>query len=46
MEHEGLVVFERAWWQHFLHAMAPQYLPALWSVDHSHSELSNIATST
>lgn len=42
IENEGLLAFERMWRQHFLDTMQPAYLPVLWSVDHSHSELINM----
>lgn len=32
---EGLISLERKWREHFLHTMKPQYLPALWSVEHN-----------
>ena len=41
-EHEGLVAFERMWRQHFLDSMEPKFLPALWSVNHSHLELESL----
>uniref|UniRef100_L7M0H0 Putative 3-5 exonuclease n=1 Tax=Rhipicephalus pulchellus TaxID=72859 RepID=L7M0H0_RHIPC len=34
----GLVSFEMRWRQHFLDTMKPQYMPAMWSVDH-HKEV-------
>lgn len=34
----GLVTFEMRWRQHFLDTMRPQFMPALWSVDH-HKEV-------
>ena len=42
MQDEGLVEFEKSWRKHFLETMKPQYLPPLWSVDHSHSELTDL----
>lgn len=34
----GLVSFEMRWRQHFLDSMQPQFMPAMWSVDH-HKEV-------
>ncbi|ELT94573.1 hypothetical protein CAPTEDRAFT_228908 [Capitella teleta] len=42
MENEGLVAFERTWRQNFLRVMQPKFMPSLWSVDHSHQELSDL----
>ena len=44
MDKEGLVCFERMWRQHFLDSMAPNFLPPLWSVDHSHDRLADMDT--
>lgn len=35
-EEDGLHEFERMWRKNFLDNMNPQFLPALWSVDHKH----------
>lgn len=35
----GLIAFEKLWRQHFLDSMRPRYMPAFWSVDHSHDHL-------
>lgn len=35
----GLMLFEKIWRKNFLKKMRPQYLPALWSVNHNHSRL-------
>ena len=42
IEHEGLIVFEKLWRQHFLDSLKPEHLPALWSVDHCHEELTQL----
>ncbi|KAK2157407.1 hypothetical protein LSH36_192g01012 [Paralvinella palmiformis] len=42
IEHEGLMALEKLWRQHFIDTMKPEYLPELWSVDHSHDELKDM----
>lgn len=32
---QGLIHLERIWREHFLHTMKPEFLPELWSVEHS-----------
>lgn len=31
----GLLELERIWREHFLHTMQPEFLPALWNVNHN-----------
>ncbi|GIX88157.1 exonuclease 3'-5' domain-containing protein 2 [Caerostris extrusa] len=38
-ENDGLIQFEKMWRQHFLDTMKPQFLPAMWSVEHNHKRL-------
>lgn len=38
-ENGGLIQFEKMWRQHFLDTMQPQFLPAMWSVEHNHKRL-------
>ncbi|KAK6174465.1 hypothetical protein SNE40_017736 [Patella caerulea] len=41
-EHGGLLAFERMWRKHFVDMMNPEFLPPLWSIDHTHQQIAKL----